>query len=102
MIHGLKVTVRGDELRLLCIDQANHHIDRAVVYANQIKSMKENQIEGMAYTNGDPARALTDKKIQHEGEASELQFIADHLELMEIYQLDTEALRKLGICKRQY
>lgn len=99
MIEGLRVTVEGPELRQLCQDRAVHHHERALKYAAQVVSMKENAIEGMAYTNGDPVRALEDKREQHEAEAAELEFIANHVELRESYLLGREDLVKLGITK---
>ena len=100
MIEGLKVTIDGNELRELCAKRANHHRDRAEVYARQIQSMEESKIEGMQYTSSDPQKALNDKKAQHEFEAEELTFIADHLSITEQYLLDREALYKLGIANR--
>ena len=102
MIEGLKVTVSGDELRGLCTKRADHHRSRAKVYSQQVESMTVNEIEGMAYTNGDPRRALGDKRSQHENEAAELDFIAEHLVAAEDYLLDSAALQKLGICKSRY
>ena len=102
MIEGLKVTVKGDELRTLCLKRASHHQERSAVYSQQVDSMRASNIEGMPHTNGDPVSALNSKKQQHESEAEELIFIADHLKLMEEYLLDSAALQKLGICKSRY
>lgn len=102
MIEGLKVTVNGAELVLLCKERAIHHLARAEKYQLQIVSMKQNAIEGMNYTNGDPVKALEDKRSSHESEASELQFIADHLVITETYLLCRDDLVKLGITKSRY
>lgn len=102
MIEGLKVTVNGAELVLLCKDRALFHLGRAEKYQLQIMSMKQNAIEGMNYTNGDPVKALEDKRFGHEAEASELQFIADHLDICETYLLGRDDLVKLGITKSRY
>lgn len=102
MINGIKVTVHGSELRTLCLKRAQHHERRSEAYAQQIDSMKTNQIEGMSYTNGDPIKALQDRKSIHDNEESELQFIADHLDLTEKYILDSSDLQKLGITKSRY
>lgn len=102
MIEGLKVTIVGTELRELCIKRAEHHRQRAKVYAGQKASMEENEIGEMTYSNGDPKRVLKDKQEQHEAESGELDFIAAHLVAGEQYLLDSSALAKLGISKRGY
>lgn len=102
MIEGLKVTITGAELRELCLKRSDHHLQRVEAYAAQEASMSQNQIEGMSYSGGDPKKVLTEKRKQHEWEASELQFIATHLDPSEKYLLEGEDLIKLGICKSRY
>lgn len=102
MIEGLKVTIGGTDLRELCRKRAEHHRQRAKVYADQKASLEENEIGAMTYSGGDPKRALQDKQAQHEAEAGELDFIADHLVVGEQYLLDASALSKLGIARRGY
>jgi hypothetical protein len=102
MIEGIKVTVKGEELRSLCRIRAEHHYDRSRAYTTQIDSMLANRIEGMAYTNGDPIKALQDRQSTHDNEAAELLFIADHLESAEKYLLNSADLQKLGITKSRY
>lgn len=92
----------GTELRELCTKRAEHHRQRAKVYAGQEASMEQNEIEGMNYSNGDPKRVLKDKREQHEAESGELDFIAAHLVSDEQYLLDAAALSKLGISRRGY
>jgi hypothetical protein len=102
MIEGLKVTVGGSELQKLCAARARHHEEREEVYANQIETMESNQIEGMAYSNGDPVKALKDRQAQHENEGREMRFIAEHIDLGETYLLDRDALHRLGIVVNRY
>lgn len=102
MTEGLKVTVKGAELRELCLKRVEHHSQRALVYVDQIASMEANEIEGMNYSGGDPKRQLLERREYHEAEAGELQFIGDHLNLTEDYLLDRSDLQKLGICKGRY
>lgn len=102
MIEGLKVTVSGTELRELCMKRAAHHRERAKVYEGQRISMEQNEIEGMNYSNGDPKRVLKDKWTEHESEAAELEFIAEHLVPVESYLLDAPALAKLGIARSRW
>ena len=99
MIEGLIVTITGHELQQMCQARTTHHRERVAAYAQQIQSMKNNDIEGMNYTGGDPLRNLTDRMTQHEDEAREMDFIATHLDLSESYRLSREDLNRLGICK---
>lgn len=102
MIEGLKVTVNGAELRELCMKRVVHHRERAKVYESQRVSMEENEIGEMSYSNGDPKKVLKDKWTEHESEAAELEFIAEHLVTNENYLLDREALSKLGIARSRW
>ena len=102
MIEGLIVTVTGKELVELCLKRAEHHDKRAKVYADQKASMTANEIEGMNYSNGDPKKILQDRIDQHQEDAAELAFIADHLEPSETYRLKREDLQKLGISHSQW
>ena len=102
MIEGLKVTIVGTELRDLCAKRADHHRERAKTYGEQIAMMEKNAVEGMNYTGGDPVRALTDKRTEHESQAGEMDFIAAHINVGENYLLDNQALVRLGICKSRY
>lgn len=103
MIEGLKVTVEGRELVELCDRRAKHHRDRVAVYRNQVTVMQENRIEGMHNTSaGDPTQQLSEKAKNHEAEAEEMDFIADHIVKGEIYLLCREDLVKLGITRSRY
>lgn len=102
MIEGLKVTVSGEELKQMCMSWAAHHSSRVAKYRDQIDQMKTAQIEGMAYTNGDPIKAVEDRMLTHMSESHELLFIAEHLKLTEEYVLGREDLVKLGIAKSRY
>jgi hypothetical protein len=102
MIQGLKVTVPGPELVLLCTQRAEYHRERADQYDTQIESMMVNQIQGMSYTNGDPIKSLQDRKSKHDSEAEEMTFIAAHIAISESYLLGNEDLVKLGIVRSRY
>jgi hypothetical protein len=102
MIEGLKVTVKGGELRDLCDQRSKHHDERATVYEKQIADMNANAIEGMQYTNGDPVKALQERRTQHLSEAREMHFIATHIDPTESYLLDRDALHRLGITANRY
>ena len=102
MIEGLIVTIPGPELQQLCNARTAHHRERVAAYAQQIHSMKDNDIEGMNYTGGDPLRNLTERMTQHEDEAREMEFIAKHLDLSESYRLSRDDLGRLGICKGRH
>jgi hypothetical protein len=102
MIEGLKVTVPGPELVLLCTQRAEYHRERVDAYDAQIQSMESSQIEGMAYTNGDPIKALQDRLTKHDNDANEMTFIAAHIAISESYLLGNEDLVKLGIVRSRY
>lgn len=102
MIEGLKVTVDGAELRDLARARADYHTERAATYAEQVASMKSARIEGMSYSGGDPVQALEGKRAQHDSDARELLFIADHIIVAESYLLDRDALSRLGIVASRY
>jgi hypothetical protein len=96
------VTVQSDELKTLCRLRAQHHRERAKAYEEQLGSMRANAIEGMAYSGGDPKRALSDRLAQHAAQAREMDFIADHLAPNEEYRLDRDALMRLGIVETSH
>jgi hypothetical protein len=102
MIEGLKVTVTGAVLRDIAIARVEHLTGRHEEYAKQVASMEAAKVEGMAYTNGDPVKALRDRMAQHRTEAEELSFIAKYLDLGESYLLDRTDLYRLGIVKDRY
>ena len=102
MIEGLKPKVIGSKLQQICLDRSMHHCNRADKYAEQLRSMEANEIDGMAYTNGDPKRALRDKRDQHIADAAEMVFLAEHIDANETYILDVNDLTKLGICRSRY
>lgn len=102
MIEGLKVTVTGVDLIGLCRARADYHRERSEKYTQQIEAMKKDRIEGMNYTNGDPVKALEERRATHDSEYGELVFIADHIDKSESYLLGREDLVKLGITKSRY
>ena len=61
--------------------------------------MDANRIEGVNLSTVDPRQSLKQRMEQHEGEAKELQFIADHLKPGEEYFLAQFDLVKLGISR---
>lgn len=104
MIEGMRVTVNGKELILLCKNRAIHHLERAEKYQLQIVSMKQNMLEG-GMTNSssrDPVKDLEERRSQHESEASEMEFTANHILAEEEYLLGRDDLVRLGIAKSRY
>lgn len=102
MIEGLKVTVKGAELKELCFNRANHHAGRAAVYEGQVQAMVDNNIEATGNTGGDPIKALRDKQSQHACQCEELTFIAEHIDLTESYLLEDRDLQRLGIVSQRH
>ena len=100
MIQGLKVTLTGDKLAVLCTKRAEYHQGRERVYAEQVENMRKAHVEGMNYTGGDPKAALQAKAQEHANEASAMAFIAENLDRSESYLLDNQDLHRLGIVQR--
>lgn len=102
MIEGLKVTILGSELRQLCSNRSLHHRNRASEYAAQVQNFTGAKIESMGYTNGDPIKAMTDKRDEHLREAEEMEFISAHIDLNQEYLLERSDLYTLGIVSRYH
>jgi len=101
MIEGLKVTIKGEELRKLCLSRAEFHENRAKLIEQQKQSLSENEGEDHSsdstFSNKGPEDLMRDKIRRHRSQAAELTFYADHLVLTEDYFLDASDLSKLGI-----
>lgn len=102
MIEGLKVTIKGDELRSLCVTRSNHHTNREAFYVQKQKDLAGINLHDGRSSGRDPADDLKNKAEGHNSSAAELQFIADHIVLDETYILDRADLAKLGIGKSFY
>ncbi len=107
MIEGLKVTLTATELKALCLKRALHHHSRAKTYAQQAETLETagvamNELTQHTSMNNDPKKALLDRGSEHEMLASELSFIADHLDPAETYVLSRSDLYRLGIAKKEY
>lgn len=102
MIEGLKPTVQGDKLTILCRDRAQYHRERVEFYTTQAGILESGGAEAAQFTGGDPVRALKEKSEAHQNKAGELEFIADNLIRSESYTLDRQDLELLGICHNRY
>ena len=101
MIEGLKVTVKGTELRELCIKQADFHRERAGFYAEKVQALAgipSNAAHG--YSGQDPKQQIQAKLDEHQNATRELVFISDHLVTGEDYLLAATDLQRLGIVRR--
>ena len=95
MIEGLHFDIPADELESHLNDRHGHHTGRVETYAKQIKDFEDNKIEGMAYTNGDPIKAMKDKKAEHDSLVAKYAFLRDHVITGETYRLSEDDLRKI-------
>lgn len=100
MIEGLNITIKGTELKQLCLKQAEHHRERATIYGEQLASMEKAAIEGMNYSSGDPKRTVKEKQEEHLADAGEMDFIAAHVNEKEEFLLSTGDLKKIGVVRR--
>lgn len=101
MIEGLKVTVKAAELRQLCKDRAAHHADRAIQLKEQAKQASALELESVNRSGGDPATEFERRQKEHEANADEMRFIAEHL-AEDDYRLDLGDLQRLGVVRSRY
>jgi hypothetical protein len=101
MIEGLKATVQGDELRQLCIKQADFHRQRSAFYETKEQALEGVSSQGSVGYSGhrDPRDQMQQKKLEHDNSARTLVFISDHLKPGEEYQLDFNDLATIGIVR---
>jgi hypothetical protein len=94
MIEGLKVTIGTAELQLLCMTQAQCHVNRAEDYRKNLATLEALNVANTSNRPGDEAK---EKIKRYEAQAAELDFIAMHLVPNEQYLLDSSDLARLGI-----
>lgn len=105
IIEGLLVTVPGQELKALAWKRATYHRDRAVTYRNQAQALADAGIDAPAFAtsgNLDPKVGSINKAKEHEQQGDEMDFIAYHIDVTAVYQLDRSDLERLGIVKSRY
>lgn len=103
MIEGLKVTVHGDELFSLCMEQADFHRQRAAFYADKVRALEgvpSNASNG--YSGQDPMQQMQAKLNEHKNAMCELQFIGAHVVRTEHYLLSSVDLQKIGIVRKNF
>lgn len=96
MIEGLKICIPANDLRDLLLASAAYHADRVATYRTQVENLKQAQIEGMNYTNGNPVETLTERMDEHEDAETEMTFLAKYVREGEEYLLDREEVAELG------
>jgi N12 class adenine-specific DNA methylase len=99
MIEGLKVFVKADELKQLCIARADHHKGRAEHYRSQLPTLDALNNPNSSMRPGEAARA---KIVEHEANEAELRFVAEHLDKNETYMLNRDDLGRLGIVRNRW
>lgn len=97
MIEGLKVTVTGSDLIVLCANRAAHLEDRAKTLKEQLPTLDSLQVPNTSNRPGDDAR---EKIKRHTFQAAEMRFISQHIEPEEQYRLSDHDLVKIGIGDR--
>jgi hypothetical protein len=96
MIEGLKICIPANDLRDLLLASAAYHSERVAAYRTQVDNLKQAQVEGMNYTNGNPVETLTERMDEHEDAEAEMTFLAKYLREGEEYLLDREEVAELG------
>lgn len=105
MIEGLKVTIAGQKLHELLLDRSEHHQKRAGDYKRQIESIQIDSQDAQAFAVSsmrDPRQELKQHLDKHENIASELKFLATHLDQTEVYLLGDDDLQRLGVLKSRH
>ena len=95
MIEGLKLCIPAQDLRELLLAAAAHHNERATAYRTQVENLKQAQIEGMNYSNGNPVETLTERMDEHEDAEAEMTFLAKYVREGEEYLLDRSEVAEL-------
>lgn len=101
MIEGLKICIPANDLRELLLVSATMHAERAATYRTQVDNLKQAQVEGMNYTNGNPIETLTERMEEHEDAEAEMQFLARYLRAGEEYLLDRDEIAELGVAGKR-
>src|SRR3954467_12396035 len=99
MIQGLNVTVSGTEIRRICLDRASERRAKADMQRSNAKLLESMPQNAGLTSQRDPKEDMLQSAGRYEDEASELEFIAQHVEILESYRLESNDLRKLGIVK---
>ena len=102
MIEGIKITIQGSELAQLCRNQALHHRRRVEFWEKQLRDECAAPIDVMASLSGVDQKRVAGRKIsEHRFHATELEFIAEHLENSETYQLTRSDFGFLGLAAHE-
>lgn len=94
MIDGLKVTIPGAELLMLCNDRIAMYKDRA-----EKARLKLNEL-GNSFSN-DASESLRRLRTS-DNQVQQLEFIAKYLDTAETYRLGEDDLRVLGLKTHGY
>jgi len=104
MIEGLLASVEGDELKRMCESCHEYHSQKHLAYEKEAVKLGEIEREfdeqasriGKA-SNAPQSVSIRAKAEEHHRNAQFFRFMADHVEVGEIYQLTVAELGKLGI-----
>lgn len=103
MIEGLKVTVKGSELKDLAHKQAIFHSERAEFYKRQVQEYEKfADQDSPSGSRQSPKEAASQKFNEHNIKYDYLMFVSSHLIESEDYLLSESDLVQLGIVKRTY
>lgn len=86
----------GTKVRTLALECAAAHERKAELYKGKAEAIPEDEGDGER-SSVQPERDLKRRARQHENQADEMKFIADHIDPDERYVLDWQALSRLGI-----
>lgn len=99
MIEGLKITIKGIELKEYLLERVEYHNQKLERYREKIEGLEELQ-EQDAHTSVDPVRDLRNHMEKHHSKATYFAFLAEHLNVQETYLLAESDMRRIEIYSR--
>jgi len=102
MIEGLRVTVDGEELALLCKDRAIQNLERAKEWAEKIVERQQNPVQEVYGSGVVTMSEMRMRREHYETDAAALEFLGNHIDASEKYLLGRDDLVKLGILSWRY
>lgn len=100
MIEGLKVQIVGAKLQTIIREKAEGFQKKAARLAEMLRVSGAGR--GDINANVTAMGQMEDRVAEHQSRATELLFVAEHLNVGEVYQLDNDDLRHIGVLNRCY
>lgn len=109
VIEGLLLQVPGSEVKELLQKKASYHRGRAADYQKTYDTLvavlgpiKDEDMPKMSSYGSDDRSKSKEGIERHTAKAEEDEFLATHIVVGAMYQLDTNDLTRLGVVKSRY